>query len=159
MAVNKYGNDFKNNIMWNQEYPFIPEVTNDDGLVIKENEIYEYYERNLKIFYKVRIVKIYNKDYIWGQCYDFENSICDLYTKANNLLPYLGGGKITPDPCDKMNNEHILNEFRFFTNHIYADLYRDEISLPNDWHADPIKYNNKLNEEVALIKNNKINIK
>ncbi len=159
MAVNKYGNDFKNNIMWNQEYPFIPEVINDDGLVIKENEIYEYYERNLKIFYKVRIVKIYNKDYIWCQCYDFENSICDLYTKANNLLPYLGGGKITPDPCDKMNNEYILNEFRLFTSHIYTDLYENELTLPNDWHFDPKKVVKKLNEEVARLKNNKRNIK
>ena len=71
MAVNKYGNDFKNNIMWNQEYPFIPEVTNDDGLVIKENEIYEFYEKNLKKFYPVRVVKIYNKDYIWGHFYNY----------------------------------------------------------------------------------------
>ena len=159
MAVNKYGNDFKNNIMWNQEYPFIPEVTNDDGLVIKENEIYEFYETNLKKFYPVRVIKIYNKDYIWGHFYNYANRIGNLFASSNDLLPYLGGGKIAPDPCDEINNENIFNFFRLFTNLIYSKLYRDEISLPNDWHADSVKYNNKLNEEVARIKANKRNLK
>ncbi len=157
MAVNKYGNDFKNNIMWNQEYPFIPEVTNDNGLVIKENEIYEFYETNLKKFYPIRIIKIYNKDYIWGDFYGPEKRVWGIYMSSNELLPYLGGGKIAPEPCDKINNEHILNDFRLFTNHIYTDLYREELTIPNDWHFDTIKYNNKLNEEVARLKANKNN--
>ncbi|HIT43997.1 TPA: hypothetical protein IAA91_04085, partial [Candidatus Avacholeplasma faecigallinarum] len=114
---------------------------------------------NLKKFYPVRVVKIYNKDYIWGHFFNYANRIGNLYVSSNSLLPYLGGGKIAPDPCDEINNENIFNFFRLFTNLIYSKLYRDEISLPNDWHADSVKYNNKLNEEVARIKNNKINIK
>ena len=159
MAVNKYGNDFKNNIMWNQEYPFIPEITNDDGFTIKEGDIVDFYYKSSKKFCALRVIKIYNKDYIWGQFIDIEKDICNITISSNNLLPYTSGSKVTPDQTEKINNSNILNYFRLFTNHIYSDLYEDELTLPNDWHFDPKKVVNKLNEEVARLKANKINIK
>ena len=67
--INKYGNDIKNNIFWNKEYPFIPEVTNDAGFTIHEGDIVDYYCPYDKKIFAYRVYKIYNKDLIWCKGY------------------------------------------------------------------------------------------
>ena len=59
--INKYGNDFKNNIFWNKEYPFIPEVTNDAGFTIHEGDIVDFIDPDYKRLYAARVYKIYDK--------------------------------------------------------------------------------------------------
>lgn len=151
--VNKYGNDFLNNIMWNKEYPFIPEVTNDNGLTIHEQDIVDIYfdgYRGLKL-YSGRVYKIYDKDHIWIRFYSYRKHISNAHIKANELLPHNSNLPYPPNEVDSFNNGR-ANELEFFLSSVYGDLYYDELKLEDDWHFDDDKYENKRLMEVAKLK-------
>lgn len=148
--INKYGNDIKNNIFWNKEYPFIPEVTNDEGFTIHEGDIVDYYCPYEKKTFALRVYKIYNKDFIWCRGY---HPYVKLYTHvgpANELKPHTSNAK--PPIFEDYDNQGIHNPLQFFLSAVYSDLYGDELSLENDWHFDPVKYEAKRLEEVANLK-------
>ncbi len=152
MAVNKYGNDFKNNIMWNKEYPFIPEVTNDYGFTIHEGDIVDYYNKEKNKLIPYRVAKIYNKDFVWCR-YDLPRTTKwqgDYILKANQLLPYTSNAK--PPRIFDYDNQEISNYLQEFLSYVYASIYDDELSLLNDWHFDKDKYNAKRLEEVKKLK-------
>ena len=151
MAVNKYGNDFKNNIMWNKEYPFIPEVTNDYGFTIHEGDIVDYYDSYYSKDKAARVYKIYNKDYIWTRIINPEKNLSNYVVSSNKLFPYTSKTKIPP--LEDINNQGIWNHLEHFLSYVYSDLYSDELSLPDDWHFDEEKYEAKRLEEVAKLKN------
>lgn len=149
--VNKYGNDFKNNIMWNKEYPFIPEITNDAGFTIHEGDIVEFYDKYDKRFYAARVYKIYNKDFIWTRC-DFPHvKQCNHIESANTFLPYTHN--TTPPKLIDFDNQGISNELEGFLGLVYSRIYPEELNLPDDWHFDDEKYEAKRLEEVAHLKN------
>ncbi|MCM1196992.1 MAG: hypothetical protein NC310_08010 [Roseburia sp.] len=149
--INKYGNDFKNNIMWNKEYPFIPEVTNDVGFTIHEGDIVEFYDKYDKRYYAARVYKIYNKDFIWTRC-DFPHvKQCDHIESANTFLPHLSNA--TPPKLVNFENQGVFNYLEHFLSQVYSELYDEELSLPDDWHFDDEKYEKKRLEEVARLKN------
>ncbi len=149
--VNKYGNDIKNNIMWNKEYPFIPEVTNDAGFTIHEGDIVDFYDNYRKKYYTGRVYKIYNKDYIWTRIWDMENRISSFVQSSNRFVPHMSNAKVPP--LEDFDNQGIFNNLEHFLDHVYSELYAKELSLPDDWHADEEKFEAKRLEEVARIKN------
>lgn len=151
MAVNKYGNDFKNNIMWNKEYPFIPEVTNDYGFTIHEGDIVDYYDKYDKEYVALRVYKIYNKDLIWTKYINHERKLTNFTLSANEMIPYTSNSKIPP--LEDFDNQGIWNHLEDFLSQVYSRLYSDELELPNDWHFDEEKYEAKRLEEVAKLKN------
>lgn len=151
MAVNKYGNDFKNNIMWNKEYPFIPEVTNDYGFTIHEGDIVDYYAIFYGKYKAARVYKIYNKDYVWTRIIDPENDLSDHITSANELFPYTSNTKIPP--LEDYNNIGVYNSLRAFLSWIYSDLYSNELILPGEKTFNEDLYQAKRQEEVNRIKN------
>ena len=154
--VNKYGNDFLNNIMWNKEYPFIPEVTNDNGFTIHEQDIVDFYCENLiegegiKL-YAGRVYKIYDKDHIWLRFYSYRKHITNYHVKANILMPHNSNKPFPPNEVDSFNNGR-ANELDFFLGSVYHNLYYDELKLEDDWHVDDDKYENKRLMEVARLK-------
>lgn len=154
--VNKYGNDFLNNIMWNKEYPFIPEVTNDKGFTIHEQDIVDFYSSGPCIgdgikLYAGRVYKIYDKDHIWIRFYAYRKHIVDFDVIANELLPHNSNLPYPPNEVDSFNNGR-ANELEFFLSSVYGDLYYDELKLEDDWHFDDDKYENKRLMEVAKLK-------
>ena len=149
--VNKYGNDFKNNIMWNKEYPFIPEITNDDGFSIHEDDIVEFYDPYYKTFNAVRVCKIYNKDFIWTRFINIEHKMSTFILPANRLLPHVHPS-CKPPKFEDFDNQGI-NYLNLFLTHVYATIYQEELKLPNDWHFDEDKFTAKRLEEVAKLKN------
>ena len=149
MAVNKYGNDFKNNIMWNKEYPFIPEVTNDYGFTIHEGDIVDYYSKYRKKFVALRVYKIYSKEYIWTKRI-LEKTTSNFILSANEVLPYTSNAPIPK--LEDFDNQGIFNALEDILGKIYADKYPIELSLPDDWHFDEEKFTAKRLEEVAAIK-------
>lgn len=151
MAVNKYGNDFKNNIMWNKEYPFIPEVTNDAGFTIHEGDIVDYYDKYDEKYVALRVYKIYNKDLIWTRLINKERKISNFTLSANEMIPYTSNSKVPP--LEDFDNQGISNELEFFLSLVYSRLYLEELCPPNDWHFDDEKYEAKRLEEVANLKN------
>ena len=151
MAINKYGNDFKNNIMWNKEYPFIPEITNDDGFTIHEGDICEYYNKYRNKFCAVRVYKIYNKDFIWTREISPENIIVSYDITANKLLPHVHSCK--PPKFEDFGNDSDLNWLDLFLGSVYSHIYPEELNSANDWHFDEDKFNAKRLEEVAKLKN------
>lgn len=154
--VNKYGNDFLNNIMWNKEYPFIPEVTNDNGFTIHEQDIVDFYSPSIIEgkgieLYAGRVYKIYDKDHIWIRHYFYKKQIANFNVKANELLPHTSNKPFPPSEVDSFNNGR-ANELDFFLSSVYNDLYSDELTLEDDWHFDDEKYENKRLMEVAKLK-------
>lgn len=149
--INKYGNDFKNNIMWNKEYPFIPEVTNDAGFTIHEGDIVEFYDKYDKKYYAARVYKIYNKDYVWTRYFQPHVGICNLVRSSNYFEKYIHN--VIPPKFEDFDNQGVSNELEGFLAHIYSNLYDKELSLPDDWHFDDVKYEAKRLEEVARLKN------
>ena len=154
MSINKYGNDFKNNIMWNKEYPFIPEITNDDGFTIHEDDIVEFYDPYDRKYYAARVCKIYNKDLIWTRYTSYGKTITNFILPANRLLPHDHSSCKPPkyEDFDTMF-DGCFNWFEHFLGQVYSRLYSKELSLPNDWHFDEDKFTAKRLEEVAKIKN------
>lgn len=154
MAVNKYGNDFRNNIMWNKEYPFIPEITNDAGLTIHEGDILEFYEDCYKRFVAVRVYKIYDENMIWVRFINIERGISSTDLKANKLLPHIHPECKPPkDETDDFDNQGFSNELEWFLGSCYFYKYSKELSRSeDDWHADYDKFDAKRLEEVAKIK-------
>ena len=154
MAVNKYGNDFRNNIMWNKEYPFIPEITNDFGLTIHEGDILEFYHKHRHKYYAVRVYKIYDKDIIYTRYINPEHKIAVFELTANELLPHIHSNCKPPrDQTDEFDNQGFYNELERFLSSCYAQKYPTELELPDDWHFDEEKYEAKRLEEVAKLKN------
>lgn len=149
--VNKYGNDFKNNIMWGKEYPFIPEVTNDSGFTIHEGDIVDYWDSYHKRHEAARVCKIYNKDYIWTQIINPEKHLSNFVLCGNELMPYTSNTKIPP--LEDFNNQGVWNHLEAFLSHVYSEIYPEELNLPNDWHFDEEKYEKKRLEEVAHLNN------
>lgn len=159
--VNKYGNDFLNNIMWNKEYPFIPEVTNDNGFTIHEQDIVDFYSRGpvdgdgIRL-YAGRVYKIYDKDHIWIRYYAYKKHIFDFDVIANELLPHTSCEPFPPSEVDSFNTPPKgmmnVNRLEIYLSSVYNDLYSDELSLENDWHFDENKYENKRLMEVAKLK-------
>ncbi len=149
--INKYGNDIKNNIMWNKEYPFIPEVTNDAGFTIHEGDIVDYYDEYYKKYFAGRVYKIYNKDFIWVRIWDIENHISNFVQSSNIFVPHMSNAKVPP--FEDFDNQDIFNALEGFLAHVYSDLYDEELSLPDDWHFDDEKFEAKRLEEVAKLKN------
>lgn len=149
--VNKYGNDFKNNIMWNKEYPFIPEVTNDAGFTIHEGDIVDHWDSYHKRYEAARVYKIYNKDYVWTKVITPERHLSNFVLSSNDLISYTSGTKIPP--LEDFDNQGVWNHLEHFLGHVYSELYDDELSLPDDWHFDEEKYEAKRLEEVACLKN------
>ena len=159
MAVNKYGNDFKNNIMWNKEYPFIPEVTNDAGLTIHEGDILNYlgYKPGTpkRLWYSARVMKIYDKNIIWIRIRDMPNKPKPANTviPAERLFPHTADA-VPPCMEEDFDNQDIYNALEFFLCKAYVRKYPTELNLPNDdWHFDSEKYEAKRLEEVAILKN------
>lgn len=153
MAVNKYGNDFRNNIMWNKEYPFIPEITNDNGLTIHEGDILETYNEYSKKYEAVRVYKIYDKDIIWTRLFSPEHIIVSQEFKANEFLPHIHLKlKVPKCEIDDFDNQGFSNELEWFLSSCYAQKFSTELSLPDDWHIDIEKCNAKRLEEVAKLK-------
>lgn len=154
MAVNKYGNDFRNNIMWNMEYPFIPEITNDNGLTIHEGDILEYYDEYDKKYVAVRVYKIYSKDKIWTREILSKNQICSFDVTANRLLPHIHPECKPPrDEVDEFDNQGFHNWLETFLGSCYSQKYPTELNEPDDWHFDEDKFTAKRLEEVAKLKN------
>lgn len=151
MAINKYGNDFKNNIFWYKEYPFIPEVTNDFGFTVHEGDIVDFHDKYYKKIVALRVYKIYNKDLIWTKLINQERKISNFTLSANEMLPYTSKSKVPP--LEDFDNQNIFNPLRIFLSQVYARIYPDELNLPNDWHFDEEKYEAKRLEEVAKLKN------
>lgn len=149
--INKYGNDWKNNIWWNKEYPFIPKVTNDNGFTIHEDDIVEFYRKADNKCYAARVCKIYNKNYVWVRYERPRHKVqIDWVTSANSFYEYQG---IVKKPkIEDLANQGIWNHFRSFLSHVYSDIYPTELNLPNDWHFDDEKYEAKRIEEVNRIK-------
>ena len=154
MAVNKYGNDFRNNIMWNKEYPFIPKITNDFGLTIHENDIFEYYNDNRNKYIAIRIIKIYSKDLIWARFIFSKKNMCDIILNANEILPHIHSECIPPKcEIDEFDNQGFTNWLEYFLGSCFSRKYPTELNLPNDWHFDKVKYEAKRLEEVEALKN------
>ena len=158
MAVNKYGNDFKNNIMWNKEYPFIPEVTNDAGLTIHEGDILNYLDYYLttpkRLWYSARVMKIYDKNIIWIRIRDMPNkpNPANIVIPAERLFPHTADA-VPPCMEEDFDNQDIYNALEFFLCKAYVRKYPTELNLPNDdWHFDSEKYEAKRLEEVAMLK-------
>ena len=153
MAVNKYGNDFKNNIMWNKEYPFIPEITNDDGFTIHEDDIVEFYDSYYKTFNAARVCKIYNKDLIWTRFINREHKMSTFVLPANELMPHIHPS-CKPPKFEDFDTifDGFFNWLEHFLAQVYSTLYSKELSLPNDWHFDDDKFEAKRLEEVAKLK-------
>lgn len=155
--VNKYGNDFLNNIMWNKEYPFIPEVTNDNGFTIHEQDIVDFYSTSIiegkgTELYAGRVYKIYDKDHIWIRYYAYRKYIFnDFHINSNILMPHTSNKPFPPSEVDSFNNGR-GNELEMFLGSVYHDLYSDELKLKDDWHVDDDKYENKRLMEVAKLK-------
>lgn len=147
---NKYGNDFKNNIMWNEEYPFIPEVTNDNGFTIHEGDIVDYYADYRKKFYALRVYKIYSKDFIWTRMYSPERKIVNYLVSSNKLQPYTSNSEIPP--LEDFDNQG-FNCFCHILTQIYARLYDDELTPPGERLFDEDLFNAKRQQEVDNIKN------
>lgn len=162
--VNKYGNDFLNNIMWNKEYPFIPEVTNDNGFTIHEQDIVDFYcegpvDGDGIRLYAGRVYKIYDKDHIWIRFYSYKKNITnDYHIKANKLLPHTSNEPFPPSEVDSFNTPPKgmmnVNHLDNYLASVYGDLYYDELKLEDDWHFDDDKYENKRIMEVAKLKEN-----
>ena len=154
MAVNKYGNDFRNNIMWNMEYPFIPEITNDNGLTIHEGDILEYYDEYDKKYIAVRVYKIYSKDKIWTRYIDFGHEIYSRDLTANEFLPHVHLKlKVPKCEIDEFNNQGFHNWLEDFLGSCYSQKYPTELNEEDDWHFDEDKFTAKRLEEVAKLKN------
>ena len=158
MAVNKYGNDFKNNIMWNKEYPFIPEVTNDAGLTIHEGDILNYlgYKPGTpkRLWYSARVMKIYDKNIIWIRIRSMPNkpNPANTVIPAERLFPHTADA-VPPCMEEDFDNQDIYNALEFFLCKAYVRKYPTELNLPNDdWHFDSEKYEAKRLEEVAMLK-------
>ena len=149
--LNKFGNDFKNNIMWNKEYPFIPEITNDAGFTIREGDIVDYYDQQDKKVYALRVYKIYNKDYVWTRCDYPHVKQCNQVTSANDFKPHTSNA--LPPKLIDFDSQGIFNELDHFLSKVYSRLYAKELSLPGDWHFDEEKFEKKRLEEVARLKN------
>lgn len=148
--INKYGNDFKNNIFWNKEYPFIPEVTNDAGFTIHEGDIVDYFHTAYKKTFAARVYKIYDSDHIWICFIDIDKTVVTSIIKANLLFSYTSMKKY-PQLID-YDNENVHNVAYHILSMIYYDKYKDELCYENDWHFDPVKVDTKRLEEVAKIK-------
>ncbi len=154
--VNKYGNDFLNNIMNNKEYPFIPEITNIDGFTIHEQDIVDFYcggpKPNDEIkLYAGRVYKIYNKDHIWIRYYSHKKHIEDFDVMADVLLPHTSNLPYPPNEVDSINNGQI-DELESFLTTVYRLLYYDELTFVGDWICLDKKYEKKRLLEVARIK-------
>lgn len=148
--INKYGNDFKNNIFWNKEYPFIPEVTNDAGFTIHEGDIVDFIHPNYKRACAARVYKIYDKNHIWVRHTEIDHKIYNFVQPANFFIPHTSNAK--PPKLEDYDNQGIHNPLQTFLSSVYADIYDEELSLENDWHFDPVKYEAKRLEEVAKLK-------
>lgn len=154
--INKYGNDWKNNIWWNKEYPFIPEITNDNGFTIHEDDIVEFYDEYDKKSYAARVCKIYDKNHIWVRFQTrTSNDLTTFIMPANFFYEYQGIVKIPK--TEDLSNQGFANYFTMFLVHVYCDKYPTELNLPNDWHFDPVKFEAKRIEEVELIKSKRGN--
>lgn len=151
MAVNKYGNDFKNNIMWNKEYPFIPEVTNDAGFTIHEGDIVDYYCPYDKQYFALRVYKIYNKDLIWTKLINKERKLSNFTLSANEMMPYTSNSKIPP--LEDFDNQNIFNPLRIFLSEVYSTLYSKDLILPGERTFDEELYQAKRQMEVENLKN------
>lgn len=148
--VNKFGNDFKNNIMWNKEYPFIPYVTNDAGFTIHEGDIVEFYDKCYKQNTVARVTKIYSKDFVWVRYNKKYNGLTSVMQSANFFKPYTHGGKLPP--LDDFDNQSVWNWLEDILGMAYRRAYPTELSLENDWHFDEDKFDKKRLEEVELVK-------
>lgn len=153
MSINKYGNDFRNNIMWNKEYPFIPEITNDFGLTIHEDDILEYYNEYDKKYIAVRVYKIYSETMIWTRHFCPMHTIVDQYFTANELLAHTHL-ECKPPKCqiDEIDNQSFSNELSWFLTACYSRKFPTELNRPDDWHFDNEKYEAKRLEEVDKLK-------
>ena len=150
--VNKLGNDFLNNIMWNKEYPFIPEITNDVGFTIHELDIIEMYDEQFKEFYAGIVYKIYNKDFVWIRYYHKRiRKNVDYVCSANELLPHTRSCTPPKLQVDEFNNG-CFNILEHFLGEMYTDLYYEELRAEDDWHFDEDKFDAKRQEEVNKIK-------
>ena len=150
--VNKLGNDFLNNIMWNKEYPFIPEITNDVGFTIHELDIVEIYGFQFKEYYAGIVYKIYDKDHIWVRFkHKWIKHPIDDILPANEIFPHTRNCKPPKIQIDEFNNgwANILIDI---LGQIYSDVYPTELNAENDWHFDKDKFDAKRQEEVNKIK-------
>ncbi len=149
--INKYGNDWKNNIWWNKEYPFIPEITNDKGFTIHENDIVEFYDEYNKKCYAARVCKIYDKNYIWVRFKSqTSKDLTNYIMPANFFYEYQGIVKIPK--TEDLSNQGFVNYFTMFLVQVYSNKFPTELNLPNDWHFDPDKFEAKRIEEVDMLK-------
>ena len=148
--INKYGNDFKNNIFWNKEYPFIPEVTNDAGFTIHEGDIVDYCHPTRKTIFASRVYKIYDSTHIWICFIDIDKRDTSSIVNASMLVPYTSKKRF-PNLSD-FDNKNTFNDMEHILSMIYYDKYKDELCYENDWHFDPVKVDAKRLEEVAKIK-------
>ena len=147
---NKYGNDFKNNIMWNEEYPFIPEITNDNGFTIHEGDIVDFYDDHDKKFYALRVYKIYSKDFIWTRMYTPEKILSNFIVSSNKVQPYTSNSKIPP--LEDFDNQG-YNFLDQILSQIYYRIYKDELIPPGERLFDDDLFNAKRQQEVNNIKN------
>ncbi len=151
MAVNKYGNDWKNNIMWNKEYPFIPEVTNDAGFTIHEGDVVDFlYDERKQIYKAARVYKIYSKDYIWVRFFYFRNKTSEYMTTSNEFFPHDPANIPPKDESFEMENQGGVNYLHLFLASVYSE--DKSLRLPNDWHADPKKVTARRLREVEALK-------
>ena len=149
--INKYGIDWKNNIWWNKEYPFIPEITNDNGFTIHEDDIVEFYDEYDKKSYAARVCKIYDKNHVWVRYQQLTcKELTDFVMPANFFYEYQG---IVKKPkSEDLTDQGFANHFNIFLSGVYCDKFPTELNLPNDWHFDPLKFEAKRIEEVELLK-------
>ena len=149
--INKYGNDWKNNIWWNKEYPFIPEITNDNGFTIHEDDIVEFFDEYDNKCYAARVCKIYDKNHVWVRFQTrTSKELTTIVMPANFFYEYQGIVKIPK--TEDLANQGFANYFNIFLTGVYFDLYSKELSLPNDWHCDEEKFEAKRIEEVKILK-------
>jgi len=129
--INKYGNDAKNNIMHNIEYPFIPECTNKYGVVLHEGDhvILDVRHAHLShIRFKGTIEKIYSNDYIYvyGESEQIKKG------KRVPISRLLSGDELELDPNCKdpvvlqdYDSFDVINRFQLMMNVIYGYKFGD----------------------------------
>ena len=148
MAVNELGNDAKNNIMWNKEYPFVPELVNDKGEVFHENDPIFYrpgywLSKPSDIVVQGRITKMYNKDKIIIYAERESKNYFSYGTVSLNEVWHNNGPcKV---PIEDLNGWDWYNIFSLFLTNVYCDLYGEDIL------DDPEKFHKIWKEDLERI--------
>ena len=132
MAVNEFGNDTKNNIMWNKEYPWVSELVNDKGEVFHENDPVflslgeGYDDPKYNNITQGRIHKMYSNDYVIVYIKKRDRKApFSWYTCPLSDLQHHYEKNIVP--LADFDGWDWYNVFQCFLNEIYLKIYGSDI--------------------------------